>query len=293
MSRTQHLVDLGYTALESGIYLLLLQEGPLTGYRVAQNLGKPAANTYKALESLVHKGAVTLDDSESKVYSPVPAEEFLRQLDRVHATRRERAREALSDLAPRRRDDRIYRLSSREQIAERCRSIVERAEFAVLIDGDAGFLGDLAPAIEAATERGVQVLIKAYEPLEIAGARVIERIRPEEITAGVPGDSFVLDADGKEYLLARLKDDGTVHHAIWTQAVTLAYQGYQGLINELTLTSMMNCLRTKTTVEELRELFVRDRPLHPVSSRNPVFDGLLEGLGYPPDNSDPEGSRNQ
>jgi sugar-specific transcriptional regulator TrmB len=290
MSRSQHLVDLGYTALESDIYLLLLQEGPLTGYRVAKNLGKPAANTYKALESLVHKGAVTLDDSESRVYSPVPAEEFLRQLDRVHASRRERAREALANLEPHRGDDRIYRLSSREQIAERCRSIVERSEFAVLIDGDAGFLADLTPAIEEAAERGVQVLIKAYEPLEIAGARVIERIRPEEITGGVPGDSFVLDADGREYLLARLEDDGTVHHAIWTQAVTLAYQGYQGLISELTLTSMMNHLRTETTVEELREVFDRDRPLHPVSSRNPVFEGLLEGLGYQLDSSELEGS---
>ena len=293
MNRIQHLVDLGYTALESEIYLLLLREGPLTGYGVAQSLGKPAANAYKALESLSKKGAVTLDDSERRLYSPVPAEEFLRQLDRRHARRRKRAREALAELDHSRRDDRIYRLRTREQIAERCRSIVERSEFAVLIDGDAGFLADLGPAIEAAAERGVEVLIKAYEPLEIAGARVIERVRPEEIRADVPCDSFVLDADGKEYLLAQLGNDGTVHHAIWTQAPTLAYQGYMGLINELTLTAMMNCLRTETSVEELREVFERDRPLHPVSSRNLVFRGLLEGLGYPLGNSDPEGSRQQ
>lgn len=290
MNRPQYLLDLGYTALESEVYVLLLQEGPLTGYRVAQGLGKPAANTYKALESLAQKGAVTLDDSEKRIYSPVPAEEFLRQLDRRYASRREQAREALSGLEHSRRDDRIYRLATREQIAERCQSILERSEFAVLIDGDSGFLSDLRSAIEEASKRGVQVLIKAYEPLEIVGARVIERVRPEEIRAGVPGESFVLDADGKEYLLARLEEDGSVHHAIWTQAVTLAFQGYMGLINEFTLTSMMNCLRTETSVEELREAFDRDRPLHPISSRNPVFEGLLEGLGYELDGSDPERS---
>ena len=273
MNRAQCLTDLGYTALESDIYLLLLQEGPLTGYRVAQNLGKPAANTYKALESLAHKGVVTLDDSERRLYSPVPAAEFLRQLDRRNASRRERAREALSHLAHKRGDDRIYRLTLREQIAERCQSIVERSEFAVLIDGDAGFLSELTPAIAEAIDRGVHVLIKAYEPLEVGGARVVERIRPEEIRAGVPSESFVLDADGKEYLLARLGDDGKVHHAIYTQAVTLAYQGYMGLINELTLTAIMNCLRTETTVEELREAFDRDRPLHPGVVSEPRLRG--------------------
>lgn len=282
-TNSQHLIELGYTALEADIYLLLLHKSPLTGYRIASDLGKAAANTYKALESLEAKGAVTLDDSQNRLYRPVPVEEFLRQLDRRYTDRRKRAEEALSGFGLVERDDRIYRLRSRDQIAERCRSILERAEFAVLIDGDAGFLEEMVPDIEGAVDRGVQVAIKAYRTLAIDGARIVERIRPEEITAAIPGDFIVLNADGKEYLLARVSDDGEVHHAIWTQAATIAFQGYMGLINELSLTSIMNLLSMDTSIEELRETFERDRPLHPVSSRNPVLIGLLEGLGYPAD----------
>ncbi len=279
-TKAEYLTELGYTALEADVYLLLLQQSPLTGYRIASELGKAAANTYKALESLEAKGAVTLDDSDNRLYSPVPVDEFLRQFDRRCAKRRILAEEALSGFEPAGRDDRIYRLRNRAQIAERCRSILERAEFAVLIDGDGGFLTDLVPDIEALARRGVQVVLKAYRPVDIAGARIVERIRPEEITTGVPGDFFVLNADGKEYLLVRVRDDGKVHHAIWTQAPSIAFQGYTGLINEFSLTAIMKLLYTDTSIEALREVFERDRPLHPVSSRNPVFTNLLEGLGY-------------
>ena len=72
--------------------------------------------------------------------------------------------------------------------------------------------------------------------------------------------------------------------ALFCLAATLAFQGYMGLINEFSLTSIMNRLyEDDITVEALRETFERDRPLHPISSRNPVLTALLEGLGYPTD----------
>ena len=40
---SQQLIELGYTALEADIYLHLLQKSPLTGYRIASDLGKAAA----------------------------------------------------------------------------------------------------------------------------------------------------------------------------------------------------------------------------------------------------------
>ena len=77
---TSHpLVALGFTALEAEIYSLLLEEeAPATGYRVAQALRKPASNIYKALESLESKGAVMVDEGESRLCRPIPPEELLR-----------------------------------------------------------------------------------------------------------------------------------------------------------------------------------------------------------------------
>jgi hypothetical protein len=40
------LMALGFTELEARIYTFLLQESPATGYRIAQAIQKPVANTW-------------------------------------------------------------------------------------------------------------------------------------------------------------------------------------------------------------------------------------------------------
>ena len=56
------LVEFGFTDLEAEIYLFLLGSSPTTGYRVAKGIRKPAANTYKALQTLATKGAILVED---------------------------------------------------------------------------------------------------------------------------------------------------------------------------------------------------------------------------------------
>ncbi|MDO8629132.1 MAG: helix-turn-helix domain-containing protein, partial [Phycisphaerales bacterium] len=68
----QTLVPLGFTPLEGEVYAILVAESPATGYRVAQAIGKPVANTYKAIESLERKGAIVVDDGESRLCRAVP-----------------------------------------------------------------------------------------------------------------------------------------------------------------------------------------------------------------------------
>ena len=84
----QTLIDLGFTNLEAEIYTFLLQESPATGYRIAQAIGKPAANTYKTVQSLEKKGALLVDDSEKRLCRAVPADELLNRLERQFSERK-------------------------------------------------------------------------------------------------------------------------------------------------------------------------------------------------------------
>ena len=77
----ESLVALGFTALEAEVYIYLLGASPATGYRVAQAIGKPIANTYKAIEALESKGAVIVEHSANKLCRAIPAEELLGQLE--------------------------------------------------------------------------------------------------------------------------------------------------------------------------------------------------------------------
>ena len=97
MAAKDALVSLGFTALESEIYACLVREGSMSGYRVAQTIGKPAANTYKALEALLRKGAVVQDDVKKKSYAPIAPETLLTRLNKEFEKNRTSALKAFKD----------------------------------------------------------------------------------------------------------------------------------------------------------------------------------------------------
>src|SRR5262245_33241006 len=68
---------LGFTELEAATYAYLVQHSPATGYRIAHGIGKPIANTYKAIESLARKGAVVIEQTGNRLCRAVSPEEVL------------------------------------------------------------------------------------------------------------------------------------------------------------------------------------------------------------------------
>src|SRR5438105_14363228 len=89
---------LGFTALEAAAYAYLVQHSPATGYRIAHGIGKPIANTYKAIESLARKRAIIIEKTGSRLCRAVPPEEVLDQAEHSFRQRRDAASRALSML---------------------------------------------------------------------------------------------------------------------------------------------------------------------------------------------------
>ncbi|HEU4754089.1 MAG TPA: helix-turn-helix domain-containing protein, partial [Armatimonadota bacterium] len=202
------LTALGFTPLEAEVYSFLLQESPATGYRIAQALGRPVANTYKAVEALQGRGAVLVDESATRQCRAVPAVELLAQMESGFRERRRRAAEALQSVAQPAEDHRIYQLTTSQQVWERCRAMLERARKVVLLDGFPLPLAELRPDLERAAARSARVLVKAYAPVAIAGAEVIQNPNPEKMLSQYLGHWIVLFIDGSELLLAALSPDG-------------------------------------------------------------------------------------
>ena len=96
----RHLAALGFTDLEAAVYVYLVENSPATAYRVAQGIGKPVANTYKAVESLQQKGAVLVDETKTRLCRAVPPDDLLGRLEKTFETRREAAAQALARLQP-------------------------------------------------------------------------------------------------------------------------------------------------------------------------------------------------
>lgn len=221
---TQILTPFGFTSLESEIYTFLLRESPATGYRVAQAIGKAAANTYKAIESLQQKGAVLVEEGANRSCRAVPSDELLARLTRDFEWRRAEAELHLANISNPNSDDRVYTLRSRAQIIERARHMLGNAQSVALIACSAHSAHPLLDAFASCSRRGVDLSIISPERLDVAA---VQRTKANLL------DEIRLVFDGSEYLCALFKhgkEDAV--QAIWTSSPYLAICAHRGLAAE-------------------------------------------------------------
>ena len=236
MQLTNALVGIGFTALEAEVYGALARGGASTGYRVARMIGKPAANTYKAIESLHAKGAVLVDDSKARVVRAVPPRELVRLVGRDLDTRKKRVSDALADLPVPDADRRIYELGTRAQVFERARTMLASARRIALLDLGPGPLAELRDDLVKAARRGVTVALRTDAAAELPGVEVV--VIPPRGTAAAepwPGEWLTIVVDGTEHALAVFGADGELHQGVWSNSAFLAWVFHSGLAAEITL----------------------------------------------------------
>ena len=233
------LTFLGFSEIEALIYCFLLQESPATGYRVSHAIGKPTANTYKAIASLAQRGAIVVDDGASRLCRAVPYGEFFERMGRTFDLQRRQAEAELAKLRLADGDDRIYQLTSVEQVLERARAMLASAKRVALADAFPDALRMIADDLQAAARRGAKVFVRAYAPVEIKGVTAFVTEESERVQRDWPGEQLGLAVDADQFLQALLSKDGqTVHQAVWSNSTFLSCMQYNALHSELLLTEM-------------------------------------------------------
>ncbi len=234
------LARVGLTGLEASAYVALLREPGATAYRVAQMIGKPPPNTYKAIDALLAKGAVVADDSSgSRTYAALPINEYLNAKRRTLDAQQQEIEQSLADVAVETVEHGIFRLATIDQVYERCRTMIAEARRLILIDAFPGPLGELTKEAGSAARRGVDVFIKPYAPTSIPGCDVLTA------SAGAPqlkiwnGDWLNVVADCSESVQAFLKKDGAgVFAASWCRNPYLGMLDFNGMVSEFILTRL-------------------------------------------------------
>jgi len=251
----QPLVQLGFTHLEAEIYAFLVENSPATGYGIAKGISKPTANTYKALESLSHKGAVVIDDDQTRFFRAVAVEELLDGFERQFDSVRNRALEELKKLKSSPRDERVYQLHTTHLVFSRYRKMLSECERVVMLDLFPVALRELRQDILAAAKRRVKITVKVYEPCQLKGVKVVMEENREAILKKWPGQWANGFFDGEQYLLAFLSKDGRqVRQAIWSNNQYLAWTYYQGFIHELMVSELVAGLKANLEIPELKRI---------------------------------------
>lgn len=271
-SPIQALVALGFTELEAAVYAYLVENSPATGYRVAHDVGKPVANTYKAIESLHQKGAVIIDESgENRQVRAVSPDELLDQIGEAFRQRHATATEALSHLQPDGRDYGVYTLTTAEQVIARASRMLERAEEVVLADLFPISVSRLRAELEKTAARGVTVVARVYEPTTLEGVQTVPSARGPELIGRWPGQWLNLVADGEEFLLSFLTRDGQdVHQAVWSGSPFLSLVYHISFAWEITSVRVEHALqREDVALEEIRRILESCERIGPSQARHP------------------------
>lgn len=251
----QALAELGLSPLEADVYVWLLQHAPATAYRVSKGLGKPTANTYKAVESLFHKGALLLAEGEGREVRPVPPAELLGALERRFRTRLARAAAGLERLPQLEQDEHVWRLRNSAQVLERLRAMLGEAREVAVLDLFPWAVEALRADLERAAGRGLLLAAKVYAPCVLEGVRTVLEPRAERVTARWAGLWANAVVDGREHLLAWLSPDGSrVRQAVCSASPFLSWIYHTGLVRELITSALERALDEGRSREELVEL---------------------------------------
>ncbi len=241
------LAQLGFTNLEAEIYAFLVGESPATGYRIAQAIGKPAANTYKAIQTLERKGAVVVEDGVSRQCRAVPVDELLGRISREFQTHRDLASRALKELGQPKADDRVYQIRSLEGLTQRLRQMIVDSKEIVLASVPAPVLKEVRAEVLEAAARGVDIVIRSDSEDELPGVESVAR----ESMVEAPWQELQVVVDGDQHLVAFLTREGELEKAVWSGSSFLSLIHHRGLAAELNLQQVASKIRDEAGQKRL------------------------------------------
>ncbi len=256
--------QMGFTSLEAEIYVFLLQHSPATGYKIAKGIGRSFTNTYKALAGLQGRGAILVDESESKLSRAVPVEELMDQLQARFTEQRRKAVAAVNSLPLSPVDTGIYRLTSVDQVYERFRVMLRECKERALAELFPGPCKRLREPVETAATRGIDISVRTYTGETLEGARMIHSPFSESNMDTWNSQWMALFVDGRQFLLAHLsQDEKGVYEAIWSANLFLARAFYSYVNSDLHHYSFRPLLEQVSSTDQMREEYFRTETLFP------------------------------
>jgi len=228
---------LGFSETEAVLYCELLQSPGTTGYRLAQLTGKSQANTYQALSGLLKKGAVLVDERETRLHHAVPYPELLSRLRQGFETRFDTVARSLAELPTQPQGKSSQQFSTLDQVYDKARAMLREAREVVVFDLYPPHFDALEGALRDAVGREVRAAGGVFLPRQtLDDAKVYLVANAERLLANTVGHLLILVTDAEQVLMASTdKASGEILHAFWSDHPLLCPYFHQGVISDLVL----------------------------------------------------------
>ncbi len=206
------LVSLGFSKLESEIYIVLL-DGAKSGYNIAKKINISRPSVYNALEHMYDKGIVLqLHDGSSEYIAQHPSVIFKR-LREEYTENTHIAEKELSEYANDRFEERLATLKGFKTIIARAEEMIINSKHDVFINTGIG-IAPLKNAINAAAENSTCVTVFSFYELdaEDINCNIFSHGREQVDNCS----RLMLSCDGREILVANKSSE----NGEWIASVT-------------------------------------------------------------------------
>jgi len=250
--------EMGLSNLEATIYIWLLENKRSTGYKIATKIGKPVANTYKALKSLESKGAVVSDNTSGKLYfDTVPVEQFLNAIENEFIKKREQIIREVDTLDVKQEPIGIYELQSAELVYEKALNMIETAQHSLLIDCFPTPLTRIKPNILKRSNKGIDIYLKHYADETIEGVHLISKTESDIVLDELQGQWMIIIKDAAETLIAFFDRSGEeMIHSVWIQDAFISLIHFSGSVIECVLSEILDKVYKDkdATIQSIKEI---------------------------------------
>lgn len=230
---TSQLAELGLTGLEAETYLALLELPAATAYQVAQVIGKPTANVYKAVRTLAGKGALIVRDGSKRVLSPIPPQEFIGGLSRRHQELATDVAEKLASLRAAPQADQLYAIASVDAVLERAATMLAAAKSVALVDAFPAIVERLSGDLRKLQRRKVKLYLQTYERTDIPAESNVVSGLAGQIRQQWNCEFLTLTVDGSQALFALCDKELTIaHQAYWSNSLFFSCLQHAGMLRE-------------------------------------------------------------
>ncbi len=268
------LTQIGFTQLESDVYLYLLTKGPHTGYAIAKAIGKSIANVYKAVERLAQKGAVEQSSGDSKLCVAVPWRQLVASERKKFTANMDALTKALKRLPEQQDDEQVYQIKNGNHVKEQAIRVVENAQNIILANLEPQCVEWLKQPLINAAARGVEIRVKVYEKVELPGVTVVLRQNGAQVYGKTEDAQLNLCADGKEMIVALFKlNTDEIIQAFRSKSALMTLMQYNQLLYELVLTELKAAIPAGD-ITKAQEILTNTEHLHVFGSENTVFDSF-------------------
>jgi len=231
----ERLMEFGLTRQEACIYECLLEEGKITGYEVAKQIGISRSNAYNSLASMTEKGAASMvEEGTTRKYAPVPLDEFCKNRIR----KLEDSRQWLEEHMPTEKEyvEGYITIEGSEHILNKMRNLLLKTKERVYISCTRNYLLLFVEELDQLIRTRKKVVIITDQPVPFPSARVYVS-SPREMQVGIIADS--------KYVLTGEYGEGSMNTCLYSGQKNFVELYKRSLANEIELLAIREEKRQK------------------------------------------------